>query len=87
MILSTGMATVEEIDAAVEAAISGGVPEVALLRCNSAYPAPPEAIDLRAIPAMRERWGVEIGLSDHTLGLDVRHHGRSRSVPASWRST
>jgi N-acetylneuraminate synthase len=68
MIMSTGMATVEEIDAALDAATSSGAPDVALLRCNSAYPAPLEAMDLRAIPAMRERWAVEIGLSDHTLG-------------------
>lgn len=68
MIMSTGMATVAEIDAAVDAATSSGARDVALLRCNSAYPAPPEAMDLRAIPTMRERWGLEVGLSDHTLG-------------------
>jgi N-acetylneuraminate synthase len=68
LLMSTGMATVDEIDAAVAAARAGGAPQVALLRCNSAYPAPPEAMDLRAIPAMRARWDLEVGLSDHTLG-------------------
>ena len=68
LLMSTGLATIDEIDAAVTAARDGGAPEVALLRCNSAYPAPPESMDLRAIPTMRERWGLQVGLSDHTLG-------------------
>jgi N-acetylneuraminate synthase len=66
--MSTGMATIEEIDAAVDTALDAGASTVALLRCNSAYPAPPEAMDLRAIPVMAERWPFQIGLSDHTLG-------------------
>ena len=65
LIISTGMATLDEIDDAVDAA---GDAAVALLRCNSGYPARAEEMDLRAIPAMYERWGVPIGLSDHTLG-------------------
>jgi N-acetylneuraminate synthase len=68
LIMSTGMATIEEIDAAVDTALDAGASTVALLRCNSAYPAPPEAMDLRAIPVMAERWPFQIGLSDHTLG-------------------
>jgi N-acetylneuraminate synthase len=68
MILSTGMATAAEIDEAVEAATSAGAAELALLRCNSAYPAPPGELDLLAIPDMRSRWGAPIGFSDHTLG-------------------
>jgi len=67
MILSTGMATLGEIDAAVTAAQSSGAASVSLLRCNSAYPAKPEEMDLRAIPVMREIWGLPVGLSDHTL--------------------
>lgn len=66
LLMSTGMATEEEIDAAVSAA--SGAAAVALLRCNSAYPAPPEAMDLLAIPEMRRRWPVQVGLSDHTRG-------------------
>jgi N-acetylneuraminate synthase len=67
VIMSTGMATVEEIDAAVEAAQSGGANDITLLRCNSGYPADPSEMDLSAIPFMRERWGLPVGLSDHTL--------------------
>ena len=67
MVLSTGMATLEEIDAAVDAVRSTGETPLALLRCNSTYPADPSEMDLAAIPFMRERWECEIGLSDHTL--------------------
>ncbi len=62
------MATIGEIDAAVRAAHEGGAPAVALLRCNSGYPARPDEMDLRAIPSMATMWGVPVGLSDHTLG-------------------
>jgi N-acetylneuraminate synthase len=68
LIMSTGMATADEVDAAVEAATEGGAGGVVLLRCNSGYPAPPEEMDLRTIPDMAERWAVPVGLSDHTLG-------------------
>jgi N-acetylneuraminate synthase len=61
------MATVDEIDRAVRTAIDAGA-EVALLRCNSGYPARPEEMDLRAIPTMADIWQVPIGLSDHTRG-------------------
>lgn len=67
MIMSTGMATLAEIDAAVEAALGGGCSKIALLRCNSGYPASASEMDLAAIPVMRQRYGCEIGLSDHTL--------------------
>lgn len=68
LIISTGMATEAEIDDAVSAATGAGATGVILLRCNSSYPAPVEEMDLRAIPAMAERWGVPVGFSDHTLG-------------------
>lgn len=67
LIISTGMASVGEIDEAVCAARDGGAPSIALLRCNSGYPADPSEMDLRAIPAMAAMWDVPIGLSDHTL--------------------
>ena len=69
LILSTGMATLDEVDAAVAAIRSAGDPQLALLHCVSAYPAPPAETNLRVIPAMRERYGVEVGFSDHTTGL------------------
>ena len=67
LVMSTGMATEEEIDKALDAAWEGGTKSVTLLRCNSSYPAVPSEMDLAAIPHMAKRWGVPIGLSDHTL--------------------
>ena len=67
MIMSTGMATLAEIDAAVDAARRAGCSSIALLRCNSGYPAEPSEMDLAAIPVMRDRYSCEVGLSDHTL--------------------
>jgi N-acetylneuraminate synthase len=71
LILSTGMATLEEIEEAVLAARKAGAEEIALLKCNSAYPAPPEEMNLRTIPRLAETFGVPVGLSDHTLGISV----------------
>jgi pseudaminic acid synthase len=69
LILSTGMATKAEITEAVSAARAAGGEQIALLRCNSAYPAPAAEMDLRTIPDMASEWRVPIGLSDHTVGL------------------
>lgn len=69
MIISTGMSTREEIAEALEAARRGGATQIALLKCVSAYPAPPEEMNLASIPAMRDAFGVPVGLSDHTLGI------------------
>ena len=70
MIMSTGMATREEITDAVEMVRSAEVP-LALLKCTSAYPSPPCEMNLRTIPDMSQRFGVPVGLSDHTLGIEV----------------
>ena len=67
LVMSTGMASLDEIDAAVVAARGAGCDELVLLRCNSGYPATPAEMDLAAIPVMRERFGCHVGLSDHTL--------------------
>ncbi len=68
LIMSTGMATLGEIEAAVGAARGAGAAQIALLWCNSGYPAPPEEMNLRVIPHLSETFGVPVGLSDHTLG-------------------
>ena len=65
------MATVSEIDDAVTTARSAGCRELILLKCTSNYPASPSASNLRAIPHLREVFGCEVGLSDHTLGIGV----------------
>lgn len=67
LVISTGMATADEIDAAVRVAAANGDGGIALLRCNSAYPAPAEEMDLRTITDMARRWGRPVGISDHTL--------------------
>lgn len=71
IILSSGMATEEEIRQAVTAARNGGADGLALLRCTSAYPAKPSEADLRTIPDFARRFDVVPGLSDHTLGIAV----------------
>ncbi len=71
LLLSTGMATLEEIEEAVAAATEAGSSQIALLKCTSSYPAPPEEMNLRSIPDMAERFGVPVGLSDHTPGIAV----------------
>lgn len=67
MIISTGMADEEEIGEAVEAARERGCKDLALLHCVSGYPAPASDYNLATIPDMAKRWGVPVGLSDHTL--------------------
>jgi len=69
LILSTGMATVEEVSEAVEAARGAGCSDLILLKCTSTYPASPENSHIRSIPAMQVMFGCGVGLSDHTLGL------------------
>jgi len=71
LIISTGMATREEIAAAAAAAAGAGCEQLALLWCTSAYPAPPESSRLLGIPDLRAWTGREVGLSDHTLGTAV----------------
>lgn len=71
LIISTGMATPEEIDEAVNTARGAGAGGVALLHCISAYPTPPEQAHLGRIRALSERYDCPIGLSDHTLGIEV----------------
>ena len=71
MVISTGIATEEDIKEAVSACHRVGNYDVTLLKCTSAYPAPIEAANLRTMIDMQERYGVKVGLSDHTMGADV----------------
>ena len=71
IIMSTGMATLAEIDEAVRTIREAGGSQLALLKCTSAYPAPPEEMNLRTIPHLAEAFNVPVGLSDHTLDIAV----------------
>lgn len=71
LIISTGMANLSDIDAAITAAKAEDNENILLLHCTSGYPTPPEESDLRTIPHMAAAFGVPVGLSDHTLGLGV----------------
>jgi len=94
LIISTGMATLGEIEEAVQVARRAGATQIALLKCTSAYPALPEEMNLRTIPHLAEAFGVPVGLSDHTLGIAVpvaavalgaciveKHFTLSRDIP------
>lgn len=71
LILSTGMATLGEIEDAIEAAQQNGTTPVCLLQCASLYPAPPAIQNLRAIGTMKAAFGVPVGMSDHSLGVHI----------------
>jgi pseudaminic acid synthase len=94
LLISTGMATVEEIEEALKAAGAAGCTQVALLKCTAAYPALPGEMNLRSIPEMKKIFQVPVGLSDHTTGIAVpivavalgaciieKHITLSRSLP------
>lgn len=70
-IISTGMATVAEIADAVDTARTAGCNKLILLKCTSTYPATPENTNISTIAHMRELFGCEVGLSDHTMGVGV----------------
>lgn len=71
LILSCGMASYGEVEDALDAAAGAGAAHVALLRCASLYPSPPNIMNLRAMGTMRAAFGVPVGLSDHTTGVAV----------------
>ena len=71
IIMSTGMASLAEIDEAVRTIREAGGNQLALLKCSSAYPAPPDEMNLRTIPHLAAAFGLPVGLSDHTLGIAV----------------
>ena len=71
MIISTGMATVAELDETVRTAREAGCKDLILLKCTSSYPATPENTNILTIPHLRELFDVQVGLSDHTMGVGV----------------
>lgn len=71
MLVSTGMSTLEEVSAAVDAIRENGSPPLALLHCVSDYPARPEDANLLAMTTLAERFGLPVGFSDHTPGIEV----------------
>ena len=94
IIMSTGMATLAEIDEAVHAIREEGATQLALLKCTSAYPAAPDEMNIRTIPHLAAAFGLPAGLSDHTLGIAVpvaaialgaciveKHFALSRATP------
>lgn len=71
IIISTGMATVGELEASIKAARDAGGADIILLKCTSTYPANPENSNLRTIPHMRDLFDVQVGVSDHSMGVGV----------------
>ena len=71
LIISTGMATLEEIEEGLTTARQAGATQIALLKCSSSYPAPPDEMNLQTIPELARRFNVPVGLSDHTMGITV----------------
>jgi len=71
IIISTGIASLEDIDLAVKTCLDAGNNKIALLKCTSSYPAPLDEINLNTIPDIEDKFGVAVGLSDHTLGGEV----------------
>jgi len=70
MIISTGIADIDDIKLAIEACKSVGNKDITILKCTSSYPAEPEDANLLTIPDIKQRFGVKVGLSDHTLGIE-----------------
>ena len=85
LIMSTGMASLADLERAVATARASGCKQLVLLKCTSTYPASPENTNICTIPHMRELFGCEVGLSDHTMGV-----GAVAALPSAqrwWRST
>ena len=71
VVMSTGMCNISEIDEAIKVLESNGVREIRLLHCNTEYPTPYEDVNLRAMETLRNKFGLEVGYSDHTNGIEV----------------
>lgn len=71
VILSTGMSTLDEIESAVNVLKNHGVIEISILHCNTEYPTPYEDVNLLAMNTLKKQFGVKIGYSDHTIGIEI----------------
>lgn len=71
IVMSTGMCTMEEIAAAVDVLKKNGAPEIKLLQCTTEYPTPIEEVNLKAMKHIAETFGLEVGYSDHTKGIEI----------------
>ena len=71
VILSTGMSTLEEVEAAIKVLSSEGSPKISLLHCTTQYPAPYESVNLNAMVTLKNKFGFDVGYSDHTEGTSV----------------
>lgn len=71
IIISTGIASLEDIELAIETCLNAGNNQIAILKCTSSYPAPFDEINLKTIESLKEKFNIPIGLSDHTLGNEV----------------
>lgn len=71
IVMSTGMCELSEIDDAMNLLRQNGANQITLLHCNTQYPTPYEDVNLKALDTLRERYGVEVGYSDHTEGIEV----------------
>lgn len=71
VILSTGMSTLEEVEISINALRDGGAKEITLLHCTTSYPCPMKDVNLRAMLTLKEKFGLRVGYSDHTLGDEV----------------
>lgn len=71
VIMSTGMATMEEIEAAIRVLREGGTDDITIMHCTTAYPAPYEQINLRAMCTLAEKFDLPVGYSDHSKGISV----------------
>ena len=69
--MSTGMCEIEEIEAAIKVLEENGTTDIKLLHCNTEYPTPFEDVNLRAMQTIRDVFGLEVGYSDHTKGIEV----------------
>lgn len=71
VVMSTGMSEIAEIEKAMDVLHANGTPSIRLLHCNTEYPTPYEDVNLNAIKTLRDRFGIQVGYSDHTRGIEI----------------